>query len=634
MEGGPRLAGRPAEGPCAYCPGPGGAIDHGTAMPIGGSQESIRNWNGACETSDRRRGSRALPYFTGGRERRGSGVAGGGDQGALAGLQRTRPATGEPERILRHGEAGDDRRATARTVVPATGGTAGPKPPRMVHADAETVQSRQRSQRHRIDGGRKWDEPREGSRTPTAGNQNRQAAMPETETPSDPRGAEDGTAHSDEPAAACDCGAPAGTVRRVEITGVHPAGRLTYHPEPGVNIISGENGTGKSVLLKAMWHALTGRWPGTARTPGGAPMARMVRPDPAGAAGTITVAATGVAAPIELRANPGSPSWKRTGGPPPGTTPAAYCDAVHAASSPEVWIMDGDAAAAAAAAFRERLSGEGGGATALAGAGGRRAEAIRAAIRTAAEAAVAQHIAAGDAGTRPTAVALIDDAGGSMHPRMQRELIPALVKLGDALDVHLQIHAATHAEMVCAGAEVLADDPDGNRRTAESSGCGTRGRSPPKSRSRPRRRCSSRTSRTRTGFCKSEPPSGGSWRTTTGSGSGGWRPRKRPRAARPRGGTGAGRGADSSEGEEAGRRRRRRRGAEEGPGAARTDGTEGGRPEYRAAAGVPVHSSSTRAEPAGRSEAPLSQQRPEVDHASRLEGRSAETAGSRRSERP
>ena len=128
--------------------------------------------------------------------------------------------------------------------------------------------------------------------------------MSKTETPNHARGAKAETAQGDKRADARGRGVPAGTVDSVEITGVHPAGRLTYHAEPGVNIITGENGTGKSVLLKAMWHALTGRWTGTGRTPGGVPMARMVRPYPAGAAGRIAaVRGRRGAAPIEGDAN-------------------------------------------------------------------------------------------------------------------------------------------------------------------------------------------------------------------------------------------------------------------------------------------------------------------------------------------
>ena len=49
--------------PCPYCLGPGGTIDHVTPMSMGGSKDSIRNWSGACEACNIRRGSRALLYF-------------------------------------------------------------------------------------------------------------------------------------------------------------------------------------------------------------------------------------------------------------------------------------------------------------------------------------------------------------------------------------------------------------------------------------------------------------------------------------------------------------------------------------------------------------------------------------------
>lgn len=52
--------------PCPYCLGPGGTIDHVTPMSMGGAKGSMRNWSGACEACNVRRGSRGLIYFLAG----------------------------------------------------------------------------------------------------------------------------------------------------------------------------------------------------------------------------------------------------------------------------------------------------------------------------------------------------------------------------------------------------------------------------------------------------------------------------------------------------------------------------------------------------------------------------------------
>ena len=49
--------------PCCYCGGPGGTLDHIAPRSMGGSTWSLRNWTGACERCNLRRGSRRLIYF-------------------------------------------------------------------------------------------------------------------------------------------------------------------------------------------------------------------------------------------------------------------------------------------------------------------------------------------------------------------------------------------------------------------------------------------------------------------------------------------------------------------------------------------------------------------------------------------
>lgn len=51
-----------------------------------------------------------------------------------------------------------------------------------------------------------------------------------------------------------------GTLALLDIQGVGPSRRLTFAPAERLNIITGDNGLGKSFLLECSWWALTGQW--------------------------------------------------------------------------------------------------------------------------------------------------------------------------------------------------------------------------------------------------------------------------------------------------------------------------------------------------------------------------------------
>jgi hypothetical protein len=51
-----------------------------------------------------------------------------------------------------------------------------------------------------------------------------------------------------------------GTLALLDIQGVGPSRRLTFAPAERLNVITGDNGLGKSFLLECSWWALTGQW--------------------------------------------------------------------------------------------------------------------------------------------------------------------------------------------------------------------------------------------------------------------------------------------------------------------------------------------------------------------------------------
>jgi recombinational DNA repair ATPase RecF len=50
-------------------------------------------------------------------------------------------------------------------------------------------------------------------------------------------------------------------LHQLELCNVGPAPHLTLELGPRLNLITGDNGLGKSFLLDAAWFALTRRWP-------------------------------------------------------------------------------------------------------------------------------------------------------------------------------------------------------------------------------------------------------------------------------------------------------------------------------------------------------------------------------------
>ncbi len=62
-----------------------------------------------------------------------------------------------------------------------------------------------------------------------------------------------------------------GILSYLEMEGIGPVSPLAFDPGRRLNIITGDNGLGKSFLLEVAWWALTGRWAGTAAYPNRAP---------------------------------------------------------------------------------------------------------------------------------------------------------------------------------------------------------------------------------------------------------------------------------------------------------------------------------------------------------------------------
>jgi len=58
------------------------------------------------------------------------------------------------------------------------------------------------------------------------------------------------------------------TLTRLQLDGVGPAKRLGFDPADRLNIITGDNGLGKTFLLECVWFALAGQWAGFPAYPG------------------------------------------------------------------------------------------------------------------------------------------------------------------------------------------------------------------------------------------------------------------------------------------------------------------------------------------------------------------------------
>ncbi|MBX7223699.1 MAG: ATP-binding protein [Blastocatellia bacterium] len=61
--------------------------------------------------------------------------------------------------------------------------------------------------------------------------------------------------------------AQGGSLVFLELTGIGPARKLTIEPAPRLNLITGDNGLGKSFLLDCAWWALTKQWTGQPAMP-------------------------------------------------------------------------------------------------------------------------------------------------------------------------------------------------------------------------------------------------------------------------------------------------------------------------------------------------------------------------------
>ncbi len=51
-----------------------------------------------------------------------------------------------------------------------------------------------------------------------------------------------------------------GTLAYLELNGTGPTQELSFEPAPRLNVITGDNGFGKTFLLECAWWALTGLW--------------------------------------------------------------------------------------------------------------------------------------------------------------------------------------------------------------------------------------------------------------------------------------------------------------------------------------------------------------------------------------
>ncbi len=63
----------------------------------------------------------------------------------------------------------------------------------------------------------------------------------------------------------------------LKLTGVGPAEEFELEPAPRLNIITGDNGLGKTFLLECAWWALTGKWAGSKAYPNQKAMEHMLR---------------------------------------------------------------------------------------------------------------------------------------------------------------------------------------------------------------------------------------------------------------------------------------------------------------------------------------------------------------------
>ena len=120
----------------------------------------------------------------------------------------------------------------------------------------------------------------------------------------------------------------------LKLENVGPAPRMEVEFAPRVNLITGDNGLGKSFLLDAVWRMLTGRWPAEVnrRMTSGLPARPIDRKKPA----IIQSRVHGTSGPVESSARymAAEETWTRTLGPTDTPGVVIY---VHADGSLSVW---------------------------------------------------------------------------------------------------------------------------------------------------------------------------------------------------------------------------------------------------------------------------------------------------------
>lgn len=295
--------------------------------------------------------------------------------------------------------------------------------------------------------------------------------------------------------------------RRIETANIGPAERLVLEVGRGTTLITGDNATGKTLLLDCIWAALTGSWPAEAN-PAIGPRLPAAPRDPA-ATGTIEAGYGKDERAERLRTvyDPQSGEWTPAArrhdgivvyaldngsvGVWAGGSGHAAAQRTHVLTNAEVWAGErqgrndlpdriGDARTAAEIAYAcepagaERLDRAV--ATLLpetaAGSDGGRGAALRAIAQaesgngagtrrlTALAVLMAQAVAIAGQKARETGITLlIDDVEKHLHPAWQREVLDRLRRLADnAFDgTTVQIVAITKSPLVMASAEPWFD---------------------------------------------------------------------------------------------------------------------------------------------------------------------------------
>ena len=136
-------------------------------------------------------------------------------------------------------------------------------------------------------------------------------------------------------------------IEHLKLDNVGPAPEMVLDFAPRVNLLTGDNGLGKSFLLDVVWWALTGRWPKEVnrRMTSGYP----ARPHDAAVAATISAVLRGRTgfAPFSAVYERRDQTWKRNPGRPaiPGIAVYAHADGSFSVWDParNYWSQPGDA---------------------------------------------------------------------------------------------------------------------------------------------------------------------------------------------------------------------------------------------------------------------------------------------------